>query len=138
MTENENNIFEEKLNGGNIRIADEVVATIASMAASGIAGVSGMRGGVVGDIAEKLTKKQSTKGIKVEINDNIAVIDVFFVVEYGYLIHEVCKNIQEAVKATVETMTGLEVTAVNVSAQGVSFPAPEKNEGLQEEVEDKE
>ena len=48
MTENENNIFEEKLNGGNIKIADEVVATIASMAASGIAGVSGMRGGVVG------------------------------------------------------------------------------------------
>ena len=138
MAENGNNVFEEKLNGGNIKIADDVVATIASMAASDIAGVSGMRGGVVGDIAEKLTKKQSTKGIKVEINDNITVIDVFFVVEYGYLIHEVCKNIQEAVKSTVETMTGLEVAAVNVSVQGVSFPAPEKDEVAQAEVEDKE
>ena len=61
------------------------------------------------------------KGVKVEIAEETATIDVAVIVKYGFKIHEVCQNIQRKVKTTIETMTGLNVAAVNVAVQSISF-----------------
>ena len=67
MTENEEKIIEttEENSVGAIRIASDVVATIASMAASEIPGVAGMSGGITSGLAQMLGRKQMTKGVKV-------------------------------------------------------------------------
>ncbi len=106
---------------GNITFADEVVAIIAGLAATEIKGVFAMTGGIAGGIAEKLGRKNLSKGVKVELNENDVTINLYIIVDYGIRIPEIAFSIQENVKKTVETMTGLNVLEVNIFVQGVNF-----------------
>lgn len=112
---------------GSVRIADEVVGVIAGMAATEIDGVAGMSAGLVGGIAEMLGKKNLAKGVKVEVGEREAAVDLFLIVEYGVRIPDVALKVQENVKRAIESMTGLDVVEVNVHVQGVGF-APEGKE----------
>ena len=42
--------------------------------------------------------------------------------EYGSKISEAAKAVQENVKRTVETMTGLDVVEINIHVQGINIP----------------
>lgn len=105
----------------SVKIANEVVATIAGIAAADIDGVASMSGNMVSGFSQMLGKKPMTKGVKVEITDNDVVIDISIVVEYGKKIPVVAAAIQQAVAQAVGDMTGLNVTAVNVHVTGVQF-----------------
>lgn len=119
----------------NIQIANDVVASIAGMAASSVPGVAEMAGGFAGGISEVLSgKKNMSKGIKVDVTDNNVKIDVNIIVEYGSRIPDVAFEIQNRVKKSVENMTGLKATEVNVHVQGVSA-IKEDNESKSEEKE---
>ena len=113
---------------GSIRIADEVVSIIAGLAATEIDGIAGMSGGLVGGIAEMLGKKNFAKGVKVEVGEKEAAVDLFIIVKYGVRIPDVAIAVQENVKQAIETMTGLSVVEVNIHVQGVGFPEAEKKE----------
>ena len=102
-------------NSTNIKISDDVVAV------SEVPGVAEMSGGFAGGISEVLSgKKNLSKGIKVESGEKETKIDVNIIVEYGTRIPDVAFEIQNKVKAAVESMTGLKVVEVNVHVQGVS------------------
>ena len=105
-----------------IRIADEVVSIIAGLAATEVEGVAGMSGGIAGGIAEILGRKNFSKGVKVEVGEKEAAIDLYIIVKYGVRIPDIALNVQEAVKAAIENMTGLSTVEVNVHVQGVGFP----------------
>ena len=107
---------------GTIRIADEVVSIIAGLAATEVEGVAGMSGGIAGGIAEILGRKNFSKGVKVEVGEKEAAIDLYIIVKYGVRIPDIALNVQEAVKAAIENMTGLSTVEVNVHVQGVGFP----------------
>lgn len=113
---------------GEIRIANEVVAVIAGLAATDIDGVAGMSGGIAGGIAEMLGRKNLSKGVKVEVGESQAAVDLYVVVQYGIRIPDIAWQIQESVKRAIETMTGLEVVEVNVHVQGVHFQQEERSE----------
>lgn len=103
----------------SIRISNEAVATYAGIAVSEVSGVYGMAGGFAG-ITEALSgKKNLAKGIKVDVDEKSAKIDVNIIVEYGARIPDVAFEIQNGVKKSVENMTGLKVAEVNVHVQGV-------------------
>lgn len=104
---------------GAIRIADEVVATVAGLAASEVEGVAAMSGGWGTDLAERLGRKNFGKGIKVEVLGEETKIEIYILVEYGFPIPEVAANVQKEVKIAVETMTGLQVASVNVHVVSV-------------------
>lgn len=124
-------------NNEEIKIADDVVSIIAGKAVSEISGVAGMAGGFAGGISEVLSgKKNLSKGIKVDVEEKEVKIDVNIIVEYGVRIPDVAFEIQNRVKKAVETMTGLNVTSVNVHVQGVNIPE-EKEEQKNEEEEEK-
>lgn len=106
---------------GTIRIADEVVATVAGLAAVEVEGVAAMSGGWGTDLVEKLGKKNFGKGIKVEVINDETKIDIYLVIEFGYPIPQVAADVQREVKQAVETMTGLNVTLVNVHIVGVQM-----------------
>ncbi|MCX5780212.1 MAG: Asp23/Gls24 family envelope stress response protein [Firmicutes bacterium] len=116
---------------GVIRIADEVISTVAGLAAAEVEGVAAMSGGWGTDLVEKLGKKNLGKGIKVEATGEQTTIDIFIVIEFGYAIPKVCENVQKEVKAAVEGMTGLTVAAVNVHVVSVQTKkaAAEEAEG---------
>ncbi len=113
---------------GSIKIADDVVAIIAGLAATEVNGVAGMSGGLVGGIAEFVGKKNPSKGVKVEVGEKEAAVDLFVIVEFGVRIPEVANEIQRGVKKAIEGMTGLTVVEVNVHVQGVAFKGEEKEE----------
>jgi len=104
----------ETLEYGQVKISDDVVIIIAGIATSGVKGVSTTRTGVAEGISNLFSKNNYSKGIKVEINENIVVLDIFINVEYGYKINEVAREVQAAVKKEIESMTDLQVASVNV------------------------
>ena len=122
----ENNAPEVKLNEnpeGTVSFATDVVATIAGLAANEVEGVAGMTG-ASSSLADILTLKNTrnyTRGVKVDIENNMVKVDVTIVVEYGSPVPDVAHNIQENVKKAIETMSGLDVRNVDVHVQGVSF-----------------
>lgn len=111
---------------GSIKIADEVVSIIAGLAATEIDGIAGMSGGLAGGIAEMLGRKNFSKGVKVEVGEKEAAIDLYIIVKYGVRIPDVALAAQENIKRAIENMTGLSVVEVNVHVQGVSFPEEEQ------------
>jgi len=115
---------------GMIRIADEVVGIIAGMAATEVPGVAGMSAGLVGGIAEMLGKKNLSKGVKVEVGEREAAVDLYIIVEYGVRIPDVALRVQENVKRAIETMTGLNVVEVNIHVQGVGFSQQDQEEDI--------
>jgi uncharacterized alkaline shock family protein YloU len=106
---------------GAIRIANEVVAVIAGLAATEIDGIAGMSGGIAGGIAEMLGRRNLARGVKVEVGEHEAAVDLFIIVDYGVRIPDLALQVQENVKQAIESMTGLAVIEVNVHVQGVSF-----------------
>lgn len=106
---------------GAIRIANEVVGIIAGLSATEIEGVTGMSGGIAGGIAEMLGKRNLSKGVKVEVGEKEAAVDLFVIMDFGVSIPDVAWRVQENVKKAIESMTGLDVIEVNVHVQGVSF-----------------
>lgn len=120
----------EKTELGSIKVADEVVAIIAGLAATEVKGVAGMSGGVSSGIVEMLGRKNLAKGVKVEVGEKEAAIDLLVIIEFGARIPEVAQQIQRNVKNAVESMTGLKVVEINIHVQGVAF---EKSEAKDEE-----
>ncbi len=129
-------INNEKVKYGTVKIANDVVAIIAGLAATEIDGVAGMSGGMTADFTEMLGMKSLSKGVKVEVGEKEAAIDLFIIVEYGSKIAEVASEVQRNVKNTVETMTGLSVIEVNVNVQDVNIPKePKKPKEAKPEIE---
>lgn len=130
MENKDENIPEEinDIEENGIKIADDVVATIAGKAVMEVNGVYSMFGGFAGGISEVFGKKNYTKGIKVDNTEKGLKIDVNIIVEYGARIPDVAYEIQNRVKKAIENMTGLKVIEVNVHIQGVSTENMEVNE----------
>ena len=123
--------IEEKNDG--IKIANDVVAVIAGVAISEVPGVASMSGGFAGGITEVLSgKKNLSKGIKVDADEKDVKIDVNIIVEYGSRIPDIAFEIQNRVNKSVENMTGLKVSEVNVHVQGVKTEKDEENEEIKE------
>lgn len=115
--ENDSEIMNESSNG--IKISNDAVATYAGIAVSEVKGVYG-KGGTFSGLTEALSgKKNIAKGIKVEVTEKSTKIDVNIIVIYGARIPDVAFEIQSRVKKTVENMTGLKVSEVNVNVLGV-------------------
>lgn len=115
----------------SVKISDDVVGVIAGIAAMEVEGVAGMSGGFAAEMSERmLGKKNLTKGVKVQVGEKEAAIDLYIVVEYGVRIPDVAAKVQENVKRAVESMTGLECVEINIHIQGVSF----HTDGREDEV----
>lgn len=132
MSETVNNV--NVVNEDSVRISDEVIGTIAGIAASEVESLAAMRGGFVDGIGGMFGVRNHGKGIKVEAKENEVTIDMSIIVQYGCKIHEVAREIQVKVRNTVEDMTGLNVTAVNINVLGISMDKDSKKVEVVDEV----
>lgn len=111
----------EEGENGQVQIADEVVAIIAGLAATEVKGVSSMVGNITNELVSRLGMKNLSKGVKVDILEGIVSVDVALNIDFGYNIPDTCKKVQEKVKTAIESMTGLEVSEVNVHVASVDM-----------------
>ncbi|MGN7357523.1 Asp23/Gls24 family envelope stress response protein [Paenibacillus sp. SAF-054] len=121
----------ERTDIGEIQIAPEVIEVIAGLATVEVSGVAGMSGGFAGGIAELLGRKNLSKGVKVEVGQREAAVDVSVIIEYGQRLPEVATEIQRNVKRSIEMMTGLTVIEVNVQIHDVHFKNAERTEDVE-------
>ena len=107
---------------GDVRIADEVVAIIAGIAAMDVEGVvsmSGSSGSLQKEIISRFGNKVLSKGVRIRMEEGSVEAELSVILDYGCVIPDVTAAIQEKVKSAIETMTGLEVRAVNVHVADV-------------------
>lgn len=118
--EDEKNIQIERNNSfGDVVIADEVLAIIAGIAATEVEGVHSMDGGWSGDFISKLGIKDLARGVKVQVREGEVKLDLSLNMEYGYAIPKVSDLVQDKVSASINNMTGLNVSEVNIRISGV-------------------
>lgn len=113
--------FAEENEDDNLRITDESIAIVAGVAATEVESVARMSAGFAGGIVEALGRHNPAKGVKVEMVEDEAVIDLYVIVNYGNRISDIAWEIQEHVKDSVEKLTGVVVAAVNIHVQGIEF-----------------
>ena len=99
---------------GTIQISEDVVASIATSACLEVEGVGGLMNANVTDYV-------TAKGIRVEMDGEGIVVNLFILLRYGCAVSEVAQKVQSSVFAALEGMTGFQVNAVNVHVGGISF-----------------
>ena len=104
---------------GQVQIADEVIAVIARLAATEVEGVIKMSGNITNEIVSKLGMKNLSRGVKVEIIDNLVDVSLSLILRYGVSIPKTSKEVQEKVKSAIETMTGMTVSEVDIRIAGI-------------------
>jgi uncharacterized alkaline shock family protein YloU len=120
---------------GTTTIAEGVVQKIAGLAAREVAGVYALGGGAartLGALRERIpgASQATGQGVSVEVGEKQAAVDLDLVTEYGVPIADVSRSVRRNVIASVEGMTGLQVTEVNISVNDIHLPT--QDEGHQE------
>ena len=132
MAENKDYLKQEQ-ESGCVNISEDVLASIAAVSAMEVDGVATLASGI--NLTELFGgKKSSSKGVKIVVNENDVVVDIYMSVKYGFVIPTVAGKVQDRVVNAIDSMTGLHASAVNVHVSGVMFEKePAKTEAETEE-----
>ena len=110
---------------GEVRIADDVVANIAGLAAMEIEGVACTVGNATKELMKRMGVKNTARDVKVSLDENVVSVEMALIMKYGYNIPVTSKEVQERVKTTIETMTGLAVSTVGIKIVGIDMSTRE-------------
>ena len=121
-------------------IADVVVQKIAGLAAREVTGVYRLGGGAArafGAVVERIPGARPSvgQGVTVEVGERQAAIDLDLVVEYGVEIGELTRAIRSNVINSIERMTSLQVTEVNIAVDDIHLPGDDDGVSEQARVE---
>ena len=107
---------------GNLKISEDVLATIAEQAAKEVKGVAKV---IINDsnLSGLLKKATKLNPVEIQLNEDSAVVTVSVLLTPDASIPAVSADIQSQVKASIQNMTGIAVSKVNVIVQGIEFPA---------------
>ena len=103
-------VGEEK---GSVGISRDVVTAIAGIAVSEVEGIANL-----GQGDSSFRRGEGMKRyVDTSVEGDVVTVTVRITVLYGNPIHKVAKQVQTRIKAEIERMTGLRVSAVNVDVQ---------------------
>jgi len=119
--------------GDSVRISPDVISIVTGIAVQEVEGITGLAGGIVDGIAQRLGRKDFSKGIKVRLEEEAVSLDLNIVVDHGVQIMEAAKKLKQKVRTTIEEVTGLKVTAINVNVIGINMPKEKAEEMPPEE-----
>lgn len=115
MAEEKRSFIIKENENGEVNITDEVLAGIAGLAAAEVEGVDSLTGNLTSDIIAKVGINKLSKGVRaLEEEDGTVAVRLSLNMKYGYEIPRVCEAVQEKVKSTIENMTGLTVSGVDI------------------------
>ena len=107
---------------GKVAVANEVIAIIAGLSATEVEGVRSMAGNITNELISRIGINNLSKGVTVSVENNTVTVNIAIILEYDFSIPEVSAKVQERVKNTIESMTGLKVKEVNIKVEGVDVP----------------
>lgn len=113
------NEFNSSVDTGSLKISDEVLASITAIASREIEGVAEL---VPATNIKTMFKTKNVKSpVLIDVNDGVAIIDVYIKIKYGAKVNTVAVEVQKKVKDSVQNMTGIAVSKVNVHIAGISI-----------------
>jgi uncharacterized alkaline shock family protein YloU len=116
--------LEEEEASGSVRVANEVIASIAAMAACEVDGVAEMDEANARHFGDWLSRQSAHRGVRVRVDAERAIhLEAFLQVRSTAVVPGVAERVQANVVEAVERMLGLEVAAVDVFVSSVAFPA---------------
>jgi uncharacterized alkaline shock family protein YloU len=107
---------------GSVKVANEVIAHIASLTACQVQGIAGMYPARSRDGHRVLPANTSYKGVRVEMGNDVLNLELFVVVDHSAHVPTVAAEVQRQVAEQIDKMLGLEVRQVNVFVGDVRFP----------------
>ncbi len=122
---------------GKTTIADPVVSKIAGIAAREVSGVHALGGGAaraVGALRERISAvgKDHSQGVSVEVGERQAAVDIQLTAEYGVAIQDLAAAVRRNVISSIERMTGLEVSEVNIEVLDVFLESEDSDDDEQD------
>ena len=122
---------------GKTTIADSVVSKVAGIAAREVPGVFALGGGgarALGAIRGAVGQDDLSQGIKVEVGETQAAVDITIVVEYPAPIQQVADTVRSQVTNAITSLVGLEVVEVNVAVNDVHLPTDDQDDQVEARV----
>ena len=118
---------------GATTIADTVVSKIAGIAAKDVSGVYALGGNAsraLGAVRERIpgARTNHAQGVSVEVGETQAAVDIDMIAEYGVAIADLAAGVRRNVITSIERMTGLEVTEVNISVADIHLPEDDQDD----------
>lgn len=114
---------------GEINVTKETIGNIVSLNLSDVKGVVGSRKSIIKEITDMLRGdtseneiEEASRNIKVEINDNKPLINLYIVIKYGVRIPDIAWDIQSRVKEGLMKKLGIDVNEIDIHVQGIQFP----------------
>lgn len=104
---------------GKTTVAPDVLINIARLSALSVAGVSRMAdvsGGV-----NRLFKRGIHDGVRIEVEDNVIVADLYIILKQDVNIREVSRNIQHQVARAIQEMIGMEIGSIDIHIEEIDF-----------------
>ncbi len=106
---------------GTVSMDANVVATIAGLAAQKIDGVHSLGKSRLFSFGD-----DPARGVGAEVGEKQAALDLEVVIEYGYDIKKVAREVRQRIAQQVELMAGREVVEVNIDVIDIKLPEEEK------------
>lgn len=104
---------------GKTTIAPDVLITIARLSALSVPGVSHMAQ-VTGGV-NRLFKRGIHDGVRIEVEDNVIVANLYLVLHKDVNIREVSRNVQSQVARALQEMVGMDVGEVQIHIEDIDY-----------------
>ena len=120
-------VKDQNLVGGSLQISTDVIAKIARLAALEVYGVREVKACPY-SMKSLLGRLATPKPVEVTLQDEVAEITVNVTIAYGARIPALSEKVQQNVKTSVQNMTSITVSRVNVVITGVGVEMPDGEE----------
>jgi uncharacterized alkaline shock family protein YloU len=107
---------------GSVRVANEVIASIAAMAAREVEGVVALDEASARHFGDWIKRETAHRGVRVALDPEHKIhLEVFLTVDSGTVLRDVAERVQDNVIEAVQRMLGLEVAEMNVFVSSIAF-----------------
>jgi uncharacterized alkaline shock family protein YloU len=110
---------QEEEHTGTVRVAPEVLATIAALTAQSVPGVVRLEGGFAGEVGKLIRRGRSLHGVKVTVVGSEVWVELHLIVKPDVSMYQTGREVQQSVAQALETMVGMPVHAVDVYIEDV-------------------
>jgi uncharacterized alkaline shock family protein YloU len=107
----------EQYQQGKTTVSPDVLVTIARLSALSVPGVSRMAhvpGGV-----NRLFKRGIGDGVRIEVEDNVVVANLYLILRPQVNIREVGRNVQHQVARALQEMVGMDIGGIEIHIEDI-------------------
>jgi uncharacterized alkaline shock family protein YloU len=104
---------------GKTTVAPDVLVTIARLSALSVPGVSRMAN-VSGGV-NRLFKRGVHDGVRIEVEDNVIVANLYLILKPDVNIREVSRQVQQQVARALQEMVGMEIGEIEIHIEDIAY-----------------